>query len=105
MILTITYLAVTELVLEFVWNSMDFHLMSNLNTYWVPYYFCVFLKRNDIIVSFHFISTKRNNECQTSPKKHSQKKATPFNPYYFLLIQMYLDSRYILAKSNIGQRK
>jgi hypothetical protein len=44
MILTIFCLAATELVMEFIWNSMGFHLMPNLNTYWVPWYFCGFFK-------------------------------------------------------------
>jgi hypothetical protein len=33
MILSITYLAATELVIEFISNFMVFHLMPNLNTY------------------------------------------------------------------------
>jgi hypothetical protein len=60
MILTITYLAATELVMEFIWNSMGFHLMPNLNTYWVSCHFYRFSKWNDIIMLFHFISTKWN---------------------------------------------
>jgi hypothetical protein len=43
-IITITCLAATELVMEFIWNFMVFHLMPNLNTYWVPYHFCGFAK-------------------------------------------------------------
>jgi hypothetical protein len=44
MILAITSLAITELVIEFICNSIDFHPMPNLNTYWVPCHFCGFLK-------------------------------------------------------------
>jgi hypothetical protein len=44
MILTITCLAATELAMEFIWNSMGFHLMPNLNIYWVPCHFCGFFK-------------------------------------------------------------
>jgi hypothetical protein len=44
MILTITCLAATELIMEFIWNSMVFHLMPNLNTYSVPCHFCGFVK-------------------------------------------------------------
>jgi hypothetical protein len=44
MILSITYLAATELVMKFISNSMVFHLMPNLNTYWVPCHFCGFFK-------------------------------------------------------------
>jgi hypothetical protein len=36
MILTITCLAATELVMEFIWNSMGFNLMPNLNTISYP---------------------------------------------------------------------
>jgi hypothetical protein len=32
-ILSITCLSATELIIEFIWNSMIFHLMPNLNTY------------------------------------------------------------------------
>jgi hypothetical protein len=44
MILSITCLAAIELVMEFILNSMVFHLMPNLNSYWVPYHFCGFFK-------------------------------------------------------------
>jgi hypothetical protein len=42
--LTFTCLAATKLVMEFIWNSMVFHLMPNLNTYWVPCHFYEFGK-------------------------------------------------------------
>jgi hypothetical protein len=52
MILSITCLAVTELLMEFIWNFMVFfYLMSNFNTYW--YHFCKFA--NEMISSYHFI--------------------------------------------------
>jgi hypothetical protein len=41
-ILIIICLATTKLVMEFIWNSMGFHFMPNLNTYWVPCHFCGF---------------------------------------------------------------
>jgi hypothetical protein len=44
MILTVTCLVAIELVMEFIWNFMVFHLMSNHKTYWVPYHFCGFAK-------------------------------------------------------------
>jgi hypothetical protein len=44
MILTNTCLTITELVMEFISNSMVFHLMSNLNIYWVSCHFCGFSK-------------------------------------------------------------
>jgi hypothetical protein len=44
MILSITCLAATELVMEFISNSMVFHLMPKLNTYWIPCHFCGFFK-------------------------------------------------------------
>jgi hypothetical protein len=44
MILSITCLAATELVMEFISNSMVFHLMPNLNTYWIHYHFYGFFK-------------------------------------------------------------
>jgi hypothetical protein len=44
MILTNTCLAATELVIEFISNSLIFHLMPNLNIYWVPCHFCGFAK-------------------------------------------------------------
>jgi hypothetical protein len=70
MILTITCLAATELVMEFIWNSLDFHLMPNLNTYWVPYHFCGFFKMKWYyhVISFYFYQMKWNDRCQTSPK-------------------------------------
>jgi hypothetical protein len=37
-------LAVVELVMEFIWNSMIFYLVPNLNIYWVPCHFCGFAK-------------------------------------------------------------
>jgi hypothetical protein len=43
-ILTFTCLAVVELVMEFIWNSMIFYLVPNLNIYWVPCHFCGFAK-------------------------------------------------------------
>jgi hypothetical protein len=60
MILANTCLAATELVMAFISNSMTFHFMPNLNTYWVPCHFYGFSKWNDIIISLHFISTKWN---------------------------------------------
>jgi hypothetical protein len=67
-ILTITCLVTTELVMEFIWNSMCFHLMPNLNTYWVPYHFCEFFKMKwyHHVISFHFYQMKWNDGCQTS---------------------------------------
>jgi hypothetical protein len=44
MILTFVCLAITELVIKFIWNFMVFYLMPNLNTYWVPYHFYKFGK-------------------------------------------------------------
>jgi hypothetical protein len=44
MILTIIYLAATELITEFICNSIVFHLMPNLNTHWIPCHFCGFAK-------------------------------------------------------------
>jgi hypothetical protein len=44
MIPTITCLAVTKLVIKFIWNSMVCHPMPNLNTYWVPCHFYGFAK-------------------------------------------------------------
>jgi hypothetical protein len=44
MILTNTCLAATELVTKFIWNSIGFYLMPNLNTYWVPRHFYGFKK-------------------------------------------------------------
>jgi hypothetical protein len=60
MIPTIICLATTELDMEFIWNSMGFYFMPNLNTYWIPCHFCGFSKWNDIIMPFHFISIKWN---------------------------------------------
>jgi hypothetical protein len=68
MILIVTCLAATELVMEFISNSMGFHLMPNLNTYWVPCHFCGFLKMKwyHDVISFHFYQMKWNDGCQTS---------------------------------------
>jgi hypothetical protein len=55
MILTVTCLAATELVMEFIWNSVGIHVMPNLNTYWI---LCQWICQNEMIPSYHFISTK-----------------------------------------------
>jgi hypothetical protein len=44
MILTISCLVAMELVIKFILNFISFHLMPNLNTYWVPCHFCEFTK-------------------------------------------------------------
>jgi hypothetical protein len=68
MILTITCLAATELVMEFIWNSMGFHLMPNLNTYWVPCHFCEFFKMK-WYHHCHFISFLSNEMKWWVPNK------------------------------------
>jgi hypothetical protein len=55
MILTITCLAATELVMEFIWNSMGFHLMPNL-IYLLGTLSFLWIFQNEMISSCHFIS-------------------------------------------------
>jgi hypothetical protein len=56
-ILIITCLAAMKLVMEFIWHSVIFHLIPNLNTQWVH------------IILFYFYQTKRNDGYHTSPKR------------------------------------
>jgi hypothetical protein len=53
---------------------MGFHLMPNLNIYWVPCHFCGFFKMKwyHHVISFHFYQIKWNDGCQTSPKWYSR---------------------------------
>jgi hypothetical protein len=55
-----------------------FHLMPNLNPYWVPRHFYGFLKMKwyHHVISFHFYKIKWNDGCQTSPKWGS-----PISPF------------------------